>query len=462
MLVDTKIFIYHIYLVIGMCGENEQRKLILLPLVSVLLLFSLSATHIAAAFVPSSIIVTDVTPTELGPGDTREVTITVKNNGGRDARDVKLAFQGTPDVSVVGPTVVQIETLESWASKEVKITVHVRDEAPSGVYSIPVLCSWNEMTTKTITVGYTTQTLPDGSTVTSPITKTEYDFPEPRSAQLGISFSVRGSALINVGSTTTSPTKIKPGDENVEMRVVIENSGQAAAKDIEARLALSDKFTPSWSGTDRSYIGRLNPGEKREAIFYVDVADRIESKTYSIPVHIRYKDTRGDEYEVVREVSVLVGPKPDLEIVSFYTKPGNISSGDEGVELHVRIRNVGSENAESVSVRITGEADVPFDYDVKSDYVGNLKVGEEGEAILKFSVKKSALVKEYLQGIEIRCSGDRDLGDDNVYIFDKQIRLKVSSPGPSVKSLIPGFEAPFGIAIFVVSALLLGRKGREG
>jgi len=154
-----------------------------------------------------------------------------------------------------------------------------------------------------------------------------------------------------------------------------------------------------------------------------------------------------------------VEPKPEFEIVSYYTEPAKISADDKGVKLHVKVRNVGSEKAESVSVRITGEADVPFDYDVKSDYLGNLKIGEDGVGILKFDVDKDALPKTYPQGIEIRCTGDRDLGDDNVYVFDKQIQLEVTSSGSSSSGRfsVPGFEAGFALLLLFV-VLVLRRK----
>ena len=410
-----------------------------------------------AAF--SSITITNVEPTELNPGDTKEVIVTVKNNGGRDARDIKLAFQGTKNVSLVGATVAQINTLNSWSSKEVKITVHVKDEAPTGTYSIPITCEWYEPTTKTVVVGYITRTDPTTHiTETIPQMKTEYYAPEPKSTQLGINFNIKGRGVINIGDITTDPTDIRPGNENVEIRAFIENSGEAAAKDIEARLLCSEDFKPSWSGTDRSYIGRLNSGEKGEAIFHIDIADNIESNTYSIPLQIKYKDTKGEEYKVMREINILVKPKPEFEIVSYHTEPGNISAGDTSVRLHVRIRNVGSEKAESVSVRSTGEAEVPFDFDVKSDYVGNLKPNEEWTAVLKFDVDTDALPKAYQQGIEIRCTGDRDLGDYNVYLFDKMIPISVSSNSSGGIS-VPGFEVLFAlIALFVVFVLLKRKR----
>jgi hypothetical protein len=449
--------------------ENKRKKLISLLRVSMVLLFlfvspfsslPLPSVIPTATATFSSITITDVTPTEFSPGETSEVIVTVKNNGGGDARDIKLAFQGTENVSLVGYTVAQINTLNAWSSTDVRITIHVKEEAPNGVYSIPIACSWNEITTKTTIIGYTTQTLPDGTTITSPNTRTDYDFPEPKSTQLGISFNIKGHVLINVGDITTDPTDIRPGDENVELRAVIENSGEAAAKDIEANLILNDKFTPSWSGTDRSYLGRINSGGDSEAIFHIDLADNVESGTHRIPLQIKYKDINGREYEVMREITILVKPKPDFEIVSFYTGPGNISAGDTGVILHVRIGNTGSETAESVSVRITGEAEVPFKFTVKSDFVGDLKIGAEGEAIMKFDVDSGIESKVYPLGIEIRCTGDRNLGDDNVYIFDKEIRLDVSS-GSSSGFSVPGFEIlSFLLAlIFVLISLEWRRKG---
>lgn len=388
-----------------------------------------------AAF--ASVTITDARPTELHPGDTKEVTVTVMNNGGLDAKDIRLAFQGTDDLSVIGPTVAQINTLISWQSKDVVITVHVKEEAPNGVYSLPVACSWRDFYLD-----------PAKGYVTTNKTK----------EQLGISFNVIGAGVLNIGDISTDPTDIRPGDENVKLTVDIENSGEAAAKDVEAKLLCNAEFKPAWSGTDRSYIGRLNSGDSKEATFYVDVSDNIESNTYTIPMRIRYKDTRGREYEVMRSVEILVEPKPEFEIVSYYTAPETISASDKAVKLHVKVKNVGSEKAQSVSVRITGEADVPFDYEVKSDYVGTLKVGDAREAVLEFDVKKKAEPKEYPQGIEIRCTGDRDLGDDNVYVFDEQILLAVSSGRSSGGFSVPGFGVVFAF-IALVFAFVMRRKG---
>jgi hypothetical protein len=373
----------------------------------------------------SSVIITDVEPTAFHPGETKEVVLTVKNNGGVDARDVRLVFGDTEYVSLVGPTVVQINTLNSWSKKEVKITVRAKEGTPNDVYSLPITCDWKEYyfdPTRGSYVGYIN---------------------EP--TQLGISFDVKGDVIIDVGKVYTEPAHVRPGDEDIEIHAQIGNSGEANAKDVEARLICNEQFEPSWSGTDRYYIGKLDSGKSVESLFHVDIADNVKAGMYSIPLYILYKDIENIPDGMKTSIDLLVEPKPEFEIVSSYTVPADVSAGDY-VILHVRVRNVGSEEAESVSVRVTGEADVPFDFAVKSDHVGNLKVNETGDAILEFDVDKNAATKIYPLGLEIRCVGDRDLGDETVYTFDKQIQLEVKSSSSS----IPGFEC-----IFVLIALIL-------
>lgn len=381
----------------------------------------------------SSVVITDVEPTEFHPGETKDVVLTVKNNGAIDARDVRLKFEeGTESVSIIGPTGFLINTLNSWCSKEVKITVHAREGTPNGVYFIPLSCRWKEYSfdpARGSTMGYLIG-------------------PE----QLGISFNVKGSALINVGNVYTEPTHVRPGDEDVRIHAQIWNSGEADAKDVDARLICNEQFEPSWSGTDRYYIGKLDSGKSVESLFHVDIADNVKAGRYSLPLYIVYKDTANIPDGIKTSIDVLVERKPEFEIVSSYTEPRNISAGDY-VILHVRVQNVGSEEAESVSVRVTGEADVPFDFAVKSDHAGNLKVNKTGDAILEFDVDKDAAKRIYPLGLEIRCVGDRDLGDDKVYTFDKQIQVEVTSSSSS----IPGFECLF-ILIALILTFIMRRK----
>ncbi len=390
----------------------------------------------------SSVTIKDVVPTELKPGDTREVTLTVSNEGSEPARDVKLAFQGSQYVSVVGATIKSIDWLHDRSSQKITINVHVNEEAPTGSYSIPITCTWYEKDT----------IISDGQSQTVLTQKTR---------QLGIGFNVKGEASINLGNVITDPASIRPGDQNVKISAYIGNSGESSVENVEARITTTEEFETSWSGTDRSYIGKLSSGQSKEAIFHLDIAKGVESKKYNLSLLLKYEDM--DEVEQVEKyVEILVEPKPDLEVSSFYTSPANISTGKH-VKLYVTVKNTGSEEAESISVRSIGEVEVPFDFSVKSDYVGKLKPGETGEAILEFDVKEDASPKVYPQGIEIRCTGDRDIGDYNVYVFDEQIRLRVqeSTSSQGLIPAIPGFEGLLSLlALGFVLIILQGRNRR--
>jgi len=142
----------------------------------------------------SSIAITKVTPTEFSPGDTNKVVVTVRNNGGRDARNIQLSFQGTEIVSPVGPKVVNMNILNSWRSKEVELTIHVEEEAPNGVYLIPVSCSWMDYNLDS---------------------KTGEVSVKARSAELGVYFNVIGEGMINIGDVSTDPTYVRPEDIEV-------------------------------------------------------------------------------------------------------------------------------------------------------------------------------------------------------------------------------------------------------
>ena len=86
----------------------------------------------------SSVVITAVKPSVLHPGETTEVTLIVKNNGVRDARDVRIEFKVSDrqNVSIVGSTVVQIPSLDSWSEWRAKIKVHVEESVHEGVYTI--------------------------------------------------------------------------------------------------------------------------------------------------------------------------------------------------------------------------------------------------------------------------------------------------------------------------------------
>ena len=104
----------------------------------------------------SEVTITDVKPADFYPGQTKEVVLTVRSAPG-GARNLKLTFESTRNISVIGPAVIGIDTLNPWYEKEIKITVHVEEGTPVGIHSIPVICSWDERSPFSLATGYATR-----------------------------------------------------------------------------------------------------------------------------------------------------------------------------------------------------------------------------------------------------------------------------------------------------------------
>ncbi|MCK5139837.1 MAG: hypothetical protein KAQ85_08350, partial [Thermodesulfovibrionia bacterium] len=103
-----------------------------------------------------------------------------------------------------------------------------------------------------------------------------------------------------------------------------------------------------------------------------------------------------------------------FSVESVKTIPEKIKEGTN-VQLLITVKNVGSKEAEAVSLRAYKESSQPFEFDEKSDFVGKLKPGETGEAVLKFSVDKSATVKTHILDLEIRgVYNDEVITDDAI------------------------------------------------
>ena len=368
----------------------------------------------------SAIIIDDVDYVdEFTPGESTIVTITLRNNGGLDAANIMILFQDTEQLSIIGSNSIHIRSLDSFREKEIEVTVFVHETVPTGVYLLPIIITWDELTTKSIVVGTRVETI-GGVVTTIPITKT-ISTKIPRIANIGIHFNVIGEPLFNIGQVITNPLNIRPDDENVKVRVFIENRGEGHAENIEVILnVFYAGFKPSWSGTDHVHIGRLNHGDVRGVIFHIDIPEGTLPGKHSIPITISYKASNGQIREFSNEIQILIEPIPNLKIISYHTEPTKIEPGDS-VLLFIRVKNIGDRKAEFVSIRATGVERVPFDYEVQHDFIGTLAPDNEGTAILKFTVEYDALPIEYLQRIEVRY-----IDDDVVRLFDETIRINIS------------------------------------
>jgi len=229
------------------------------------------------------------------------------------------------------------------------------------------------------------------------------------------------------------PLRLKPGDEDAKIMVEIQNIGDGDAECVKSRLTLPDGFSASDSYSDIANLGTVAADASSQAIFYIDVDESVQPGEHIATITIDYMDKDSDEYkEETLDLRIPIKETPLFEIVSSEITPGTLTVGDM-VTLLMQIKNTGSEEAESVRVRVMLKSEQPFDFSNGNafDYVGDLDVGEIGEAVLKFEVEDDAALKMYLLDTEIRCVEDED-----VHLFDKKVPVAVANAKQSNLVLI--------------------------
>ena len=95
-----------------------------------------------------------------------------------------------------------------------------------------------------------------------------------------------GADLKTVGS---SPSNLSAGSNNNVLRVVVENRGHDLAKDIIARLRPEAGI---YVNMDESPIPLLEPGQKAELIYTIDVSkDAVPGKPYRLTLNFDFSDS---------------------------------------------------------------------------------------------------------------------------------------------------------------------------
>ena len=398
------------------------------------------ALAVEASFYPLK-----VEPLEIAPGDTAILNVTLKNLQPNFALYLKASLD-PDDATPIDPigaaniwiTKRAIEAQESQQyfgavlqGEEVKISfpIYARLGTSERVYEVPLVLKWKNDKLQDIT-----QTI-----------------------KIGI--LIKGKISIAIAGIETDPTEIRAGDDNAKLKITFENSGEAEARNVRAKLLLDKPFKPSYSRSDEAFIGKLSSSESQTSTFYIDINEGAKPGKYFIPLNLTYEDSHDNIFKVQKIVELQIEPKPYFIVEKAEQKPEMLHARENAL-LYITIKNIGYEKGESVDLRVVREASQPFTFDTRSDYIGTLGPGEEGTAILKFDVDKDALPKTYLLKIIIRCTGDSELGDTNVYTQTLKVPVTVVSGGAEKSSgVIYGIIA--AALVIAIVALFLRRRGKS-
>lgn len=270
-----------------------------------------------------------------------------------------------------------------------------------------------------------------------------------------------------LGQLSTSPMKLASDTDEAKISVEIANIGDGSAENVVVEVAFPEGFDPSHSYSYREALGTFGPGMGKTATFYVDIDKDVTGGEHIAKLSINYKESDDKDNEMKNKVIDLLLPlkdKPQFEIESVLTDPEIVMPGDT-VELRINLLNAGGTEAESVSVRAFKDSSQPFDLFEKSDFVGKVKPGETGEAILKLNVDNNANPKRYTLDLEIRA-----IDGEEVIIQEKTMTILVDGnvtsgndlTGAIIEELSPALLGVFVFVLLVVGSLayLTGKRRR--
>lgn len=418
----------------------------------------------------------DTSPREISPGDTFTVRFTIENIGEEPARAIglkiesyKVPVQGevkNVDLSALSGLPVQGSEQLSQSLQDAlnRIMVELAKQnveafLPVGEDNVKYVAELGpgEKTTLEfrvkandrlengvypLRIGLDYLTEPNGEEITD---------------ERLVGIDVTGRAKLILSRVSTSPNRILPGTDNVEVDFQVENVGTGTAGTVVARPMPEWPFSFSQSSEQVIGLGSLGKGDSARGSFRINVADNASSGTYEIPLLVTYTNDLGVEKNTTLMVPVIIGAKPYIEVVGVHLNPEPIQG--ESVNVYVELKNTGGEKATSVLIEGVVKADQPFSLDKRTDYVGDLEPGQTGEGVIVLSIEKDAIPKDYNFQLRIRAVGDPNQGDDNVYVFERTITIGVKENTKSQTNLR---NLAVVIGVLVIVAVLYTYRKRVG
>jgi hypothetical protein len=408
----------------------------IIPLFIATLLFFAVGGGIApsSAAANANIVVTEVTPTDLSPGDIKEIALTVKNQGGCDARHITMNFLSIDHISLIGSSTVYISSINAWCSKEVLITIKAEDEIPNGAYAIPIEVTFAEYYYNA-TEGFVTISMPQ--------------------TELGIVFNVEGTTTLAVADVSTNPFELREDSENNNITVLIENSGSAKARSVSFKINPPGAFVEAYSGSTTDFTEVIQARSSHKFVFALDIEDSAEAGTYTIPLTIDYISEDGEEFQLKRSIALKISPQADFLVGKVATDPAVITGGTT-FRLNVPVENIGNKDAESVKAILKTKS---YFTGAKTDYLGDIELGSEKIATFELKADRDTIPDNYETDIKIIWTdGDERL--EEIKSFGLVVVSEEKGGGVSNPGIIP-MAAGAGVLIVVIIGVFIYFKRKK-
>lgn len=265
----------------------------------------------------------------------------------------------------------------------------------------------------------------------------------------------REGITLSLGQLDSSPRKIRAGDKEIQLFAQITNSGEKQAKNIHISLSLPQGIDSSYANSNRLSIGSLASGQSSPITFTIDTDKMLSSGIHTLNMTYQYEDLDGNTYAKNETIPISIHKRPYLIISESH---GQGVAGSKG-HLNVTVTNIGQDIADASDIRLIKQSSQPFEMDVRTQYLGQLKPGESATAHFEFDVLDEATLSQHKMTAALRSKGNANDGDDSIYTFTDSVSLQVTHRVENPYPLYALYTAiVIGIVIIIVMVLPKNKK----
>ena len=197
-------------------------------------------------------------------------------------------------------------------------------------------------------------------------------------------------AIISVDNFIAEPSVVEPGSKT-KLTILLRNYATSLLKDVKIALDLgksgdeSTPFSPLGS-TNEKVISYMEPQSSKSIEFELLVDPDAASKSYKIPLTVRYSDALNKNYNRSNIVTLVVGGEPD---VSVYIDSSTIYNAKSAGEITVKIVNKGLPDMKFVNVKLLNGSKYRI-ISPSEVYIGNIDSDDYETADFKLYIEKAS------------------------------------------------------------------------
>ena len=312
--------------------------------------------------VDHSLEVTAVTPsrTTMNPGQTVTVTITLKNSGTSEARQVRVSSEVAQNVLFpTSQNLFIIKALAPGEEKKLNFTFQAQADAPRG--SAPITLKVEA---------------PSGTETPYTLSQAVSVFVAGKSEAEDTSKNV---PKIIVFSYAAEPALVTAGDEfDLHLTFMNTHTGKSI-RNIKANFTVNESsnetgsvFTPVGS-SNTFYVDAIGPKNTVDRTIRLYTIPDAKSKTYNVTVSFGYEDNAGNPYTAEEIIGIPVYQPARFEVSEPNYMPETMVG--QMMPISFEMYNLGKNTLYNVKLKVEAEPEGAVTFEPKSQYYGNFDTG---------------------------------------------------------------------------------------